>query len=301
MICDGNIHDGEEKGELPSNIPRHVAIIMDGNGRWAAKRDLPRVEGHQEGAKSVRRVLEESKRVGIRYLTLYAFSSENWERPQAEVHALMELFAHYLEKERETFLKERIRLRSIGDRSRLPLEVQKRLSALERDTEHCECMDLVLAVSYGGRDEIIRAWNSLASRRVDELCQDKPKDASLTVTAEELREMFLVQENSFSENLDTRGIPDPDLLIRTSGEFRISNFLLWQLAYTEIVVSDCLWPDFSKEEFRRCLWDYSKRERRFGKRLESKDVRPAQNGHAEAEATEPQASGESGRPSGSAL
>lgn len=229
-------------------IPRHVAIIMDGNGRWAEQRGAQRVKGHEAGVHSVRRVLEESRKYGIRYVTLYAFSSENWNRPQDEVNALMSLFAEYLVKERQALLDQNIRMRSIGDRSRLPDDVCSKLEALEHDTKHCEGMDLILAISYGGRDEILRA-----SRRF----MQEVIEGSLSV--EELN------DENFAQCLDTAGIPDPDLLIRTSGEYRISNFLLWQLAYTEILVTETLWPDFSREEFASCLSAYAKRDRRYGR------------------------------------
>ena len=229
-------------------IPRHVAVIMDGNGRWAQERQKPRIEGHKEGVHSVRRVLEESRRVGISYVTLYAFSSENWERPESEVNALMGLFAEYLVKERETFLKQDIRLRAIGDRERLPVAVRERLEESEEQTAHCKSMTLVLAVSYGGRDELVRAAKNFATAVQVGEC-----------------EIDSLTPKSFSQYLDTASIPDPDLLIRTSGEFRVSNFLLWQLAYTEIVVTNTLWPDFSRNEFYDCIEEFSRRERRFGK------------------------------------
>ena len=240
--------EGDPTAGLDGDVPTHVAIIMDGNGRWAAERGLERVAGHQEGAKSVRRVLEESRRLGIRYITLYAFSSENWERPVSEVEALMDLFAHYLEKERETFLSEDIRLRAIGDRSRLPKNVCDRLESLEQDTSHCQSMDLILAVSYGGRDELVRA----AAKYASDVLKNGLTPSELT-------------QEQFSSYLDTKDVPDPDLLIRTSGESRISNFLLWQVAYAEIVMTDVFWPDFSKAEYVRCLKEFAKRERRFGR------------------------------------
>jgi undecaprenyl diphosphate synthase len=231
-----------------ANIPRHVAFIMDGNGRWAKQRGAERVKGHEAGTHAVRRVLEESRKYGIRYVTLYAFSSENWNRPQHEVDALMGLFAQYLVKERETLLSQNIRMRSIGDRSRLPQEVLRKLESLEKDTAHCEGMDLVLAVSYGGRDEIVRAAKRFSQSVLEGHLSVEDLNSSL-----------------FADYLDTSEIPDPDLLIRTSGEYRISNFLLWQLAYTEIVVTETLWPDFSREDFAHCLHAYAKRDRRYGK------------------------------------
>ncbi|MCI5065631.1 polyprenyl diphosphate synthase [bacterium] len=237
-------------GSLSSeNMPSHVAIIMDGNGRWAERHGLPRLSGHEKGVESVRTVLEHACRLSIRYVTVYAFSSENWERPEDEVQGLMQLFGEYLRKEKETFLREGIRLRAIGDRSRLPVSVRELLGQIEEETAGGENLDFILAVSYGGRDEIVRAARRLGMAiQAGEVAPDA------------------IRPEEFSRYLDTDGIPDPDLLIRTSGEFRISNFLLWQLAYTEIVVTDVLWPDFSGEEFDRCLCEFSRRERRFGRR-----------------------------------
>ena len=229
------------------NLPRHVAIIMDGNGRWATKRHLPRVEGHRVGAKTVRMVVEESRRIGIKFLTLFAFSTENWARPATEVAALMQLFKRYLESERELLLKNGIRLRSIGDLKRLPEGVQDVLKETEQATSHLDGMSLVLAVSYGGRDEIVNAARKLAA---------EVKAGGLNPEA--------IDEKLLGQRMYAPDIPDPDLLIRTSDENRISNFLLWQLAYSEIVVSSALWPEFSKAEYLRCLNEYSGRSRRFG-------------------------------------
>ncbi|MCB0331970.1 MAG: isoprenyl transferase [Bdellovibrionales bacterium] len=235
-----------EEDLLPT--PQHVAIIMDGNGRWAKAQGLPRVDGHRKGAESVRAVLEEARRLGIRYITLYAFSTENWNRPKDEVAALMSLFIKYLESELPLFLENDIRLRAIGDLSRLPEEVFRSLHDKIEKTSHCASLDLLLAVSYGGRDEIVRACRSLVQ-------QCKEKGLSLED----------ITEASMSRALDTRDIPDPDLLIRTSNEFRISNFLLWQLAYSEIVVTETHWPDFREEQLRACIDQYRQRDRRFGK------------------------------------
>jgi len=228
-------------------IPRHVAVIMDGNGRWAKARYLPRVEGHRAGARSVRLVVEESRRAGVRYLTLFSFSSENWLRPAAEVARLMNLFAHYLESEAVELKKNGVRLRAIGDLERLPADVQQALASAISTTEAGSSLDLVLAVSYGGRDELVQAARRLA-RQV--------KEGRLgweDISAENLRANFYAPD-----------LPDVDLLIRTSGECRVSNFLLWQLAYAEIVISPVLWPDFSRAEFWRCLKEYETRSRRFG-------------------------------------
>jgi undecaprenyl diphosphate synthase len=225
----------------------HVAIIMDGNGRWAKGRLLPRIEGHRAGAKTVRMVVEESRRLGVRYLTLFTFSTENWRRPVSEVGALMQLFAQYLESELDLLLKNGIRLRSIGDRSRLPEPVQNLLSKTEKATEKNTGMDLILALSYGGREEI-----ASAARRIAE----EVKAGSLS--AEQ------INEDTFRNYLYAPDVPDVDLLVRTSDEFRISNFLLWQLAYSEMVVTPVAWPEFGKDEFLRCIEEYGTRVRRFG-------------------------------------
>ncbi len=241
----------------PKVLPKHVAIIMDGNGRWARKRFLPRIEGHRNGAKSVRMVVEESRRLGIRYLTLFTFSTENWRRPEQEVGGLMHLFVQHLESELDLLLKNGVRLRAMGDLSRLPESVRSLLERNEERTKDLDGMDLILAVSYGGREEIVRAARKLASEaRAGTLDPD-------TIT-----------EETFSGGMYLADVPDPDLLIRTSDENRISNFLLWQLAYSEIVVSPLFWPEFSKEEFMRCLHDYAGRNRRFGltqEQLEASD------------------------------
>lgn len=236
-----------EAQHIPAKLPRHVAFIMDGNGRWASARLMPRVEGHRAGAKTVRMVVEESRRLGIRYVTLFAFSTENWKRPAGEVSALMELFVKYLSSEIELLTQNNIRLRVIGEISRLPQSVQESLAATIRATEGGTAMDLVLAVSYGGRAEIVEAARKIA-REVAAGGLDPAQ----------------IDESTVAERLYAPDIPDPDLLVRTSNEHRISNFLLWQLAYAEIVMSPVLWPDFTKEEYLRCLCDYAGRERRFG-------------------------------------
>ena len=221
---------------------------MDGNGRWAKKRFLPRVEGHRNGAKTVRMVVEESRRLGVRYLTLFTFSSENWDRPKEEVESLMKLFAQYLESELELLCTNGIRLRSIGEKSKLPLDVQEILARNEEATKDNTGMDLILAISYGGREEILNAV----------------KQVALDVQAGTLS-VDSLSERDFRNRLYAPDVPDPDLLIRTSAENRISNFLLWQLAYSEIVVTTALWPEFSKTEYHRCLNEFAGRERRFGK------------------------------------
>lgn len=235
-------------------IPRHVAIIMDGNGRWAKKRFLPRVEGHRNGAKSVRMVVEEARRLGIRYLTLFAFSTENWQRPTDEVGGLMQLFVRHLESELELLLKNGIRLRAMGDVSRLPQAVRDLLQRNEEKTKECDGMDLILAVSYGGRDEVVQAVRKIG--RAVKAGEVDPE----TIT-----------EEMFSKSLYLPDVPDPEVLIRTSDETRISNFLLWQLAYAEIVVTPVLWPDFTSDEFHRCLHVFAGRNRRFGRTQEQID------------------------------
>ena len=220
---------------------------MDGNGRWAAQRKLPRVEGHRAGAKTVRMVVEECCRAGIEYLTLFAFSTENWKRPAPEVQALMKLFEQYLRAESKLLLENGVRLKVLGDNSRLPDGVQRAIVEAEGATAKGQRLQLNLAVSYGGRAEITFAARSLATRVLrGEL---KPEEIS---------------EESFAGALYLPDVPDPELLIRTSAELRISNFLLWQLAYAEIVVSPVFWPDFTKEEFQRCLTEFNGRIRRFG-------------------------------------
>jgi len=224
-----------------NKFPQHVAIIMDGNGRWAKERSLPRVEGHRQGVETVEKIVEASKEIGIRYLTLYAFSEENWNRPKEEVDALMQLLRLYLAAKRSKMIREGIRFMAIGDIDSLDQEVRDEIERTREATKSGQNMTLIVALSYGARQEICRAAERLISKGVRE------------VTPEIL-----------SRSLDTADIPDPDLLIRTSGEFRISNFLLWQLAYTELYFTETLWPDFTREEILRAIEEYQKRERRFG-------------------------------------
>ena len=226
-------------------IPRHVAVIMDGNGRWAAARKLPRAAGHREGAKSVRRVIEAAIGAGVPYLTLFAFSSENWARPAEEVADLTFLMKHYLRSELAELHEQGVRLMVIGERERFGPSLAEELEAAERKTAENDRLVLIMALSYGGRADIVRA-----ARRAIEA----------GIPADELT------EKNFAQLLSTDGIPDPDLLIRTSGERRISNFLMWQLAYAEIFFTPVLWPDFGADEFRAALDDYALRERRFGAR-----------------------------------
>ncbi len=228
-------------------IPRHLAIIMDGNGRWAEKRRLPRVLGHHRGVETVQNIVKECRTLGIHHLTLYAFSSENWRRPDDEVSALMGLLSRYLQSELETMLTRGIRLKVIGEVGRLPGEVKSILEETVVRTSTNKEMVLTLALSYGARDELLRAIRHLAGE----------VQAGCLIPAD-------IDENLFSRFLDTADCPDPDLLIRTSGEMRISNFLLWQLAYTELYFTDVLWPDFNIRELHRAFQEFARRERRFG-------------------------------------
>lgn len=232
----------------PANLPRHVAIIMDGNGRWAKKRLMNRIKGHEKGSETVRTVVRTSREVGISVLTLYAFSTENWQRPKAEVAALMMLLDRFLKSERKEMMDNDIRLNTIGQIDRLPGFVRKVLEEIMQLTGQNRSMTLNLALSYGARNEIVRMVRSIAEKAI-----------SGDITPEAISEQLV------SDHLYTADFPDPDLLIRTSGEMRISNFLLWQIAYSEIYVTKTLWPDFSKEEYLQILKDYQQRERRFGK------------------------------------
>jgi undecaprenyl diphosphate synthase len=228
-------------------IPRHIAIIMDGNGRWAEARGLPRIAGHRAGVRAVRAVVEECARAQVQYLTLFAFSLENWRRPEDEVGALMALLDHYLMRELGTLMENNVRLLTIGRTEDLPDHVRETLdSVVERSSKNTG-MNLVLALSYSGRQDILDAVKSLVQEAVR---AGKDPDT--------------LDEEGFSSHLATAGIPDPDLLIRTSGEMRISNFLLWQMAYTELFVTDKLWPDFSEKDLYAALDDFRTRERRFG-------------------------------------
>lgn len=227
--------------------PRHVAIIMDGNGRWAQQRGLDRSEGHAEGVKTVRRITEAASRAGIEYLTLYTFSTENWNRPKAEVDALMHLIVIAIERETPDLIKNNVRLTMIGDMDRMPKEARERLERCMKETSHCTGLTLVLALSYSSRWEIVEACKRLASDAV----------AGKIDPAE-------INDSLFSDNLSTAGIPDPDLLIRTGGDMRVSNFLLWQIAYAELFITPIYWPDFSEEDFYAAIDSYTGRQRRFG-------------------------------------
>ena len=229
-------------------LPAHVAIIMDGNGRWARERGLPRVEGHRRGAESVRAVLRCASALGIRYLTLYAFSVENWNRPKDEVDTLMKFLARYLKTEQGEMNQNKVRLRAIGQLDRLPGFVRGQLDATVASLEHNTGTTLPLALSYGGRTELVDAARAIAA---------KAQTGEL-VSAD-------IDEQTFADHLYTAGTPDPDLLIRTSGEMRISNFLLWQISYAELVVTEQLWPDFGAPQFCAALELFASRDRRFGK------------------------------------
>jgi undecaprenyl diphosphate synthase len=230
-------------------VPTHVAIIMDGNGRWAASRYLPRVAGHREGVRAVRRTVEAAIQAGVGWLTLYAFSSENWRRPAAEVLDLTGLLRHYLRTEVAELGANGVRLRFIGDRSRFDADIQRDLVAAEHDTAGNGRLNLTVALSYGSRSEIVAAAQAIATAA---------RDGRL--------DPVRLDEATFGRFLFTAGIPDPDLIIRTSGEQRLSNFLLWQAAYAELVFLDVLWPDFGPDHFQAALGDYARRERRFGAR-----------------------------------
>ncbi len=230
------------------HIPQHVAIIMDGNGRWAKQRGEQRVKGHQSGVLPIRGVVEAAAKIGIRYLTLYTFSIENWARPKDEVEALMILLANAIDNEIESMHKNGVRLNVIGDEASLPNEVQKKLQEARLLTAQNTGLMLTLALSYSARWEIVEA----AKKYATDVLNNKTSIENIT-------------EDAFEQYLTTKGIPDPELLIRTSGEQRISNFLLWQLAYTELYFTDILWPDFGEEELIKAIADYQQRERRFGK------------------------------------
>jgi undecaprenyl diphosphate synthase len=231
-----------------TRLPQHVAIIMDGNGRWAKRRGKSRIEGHRRGKTSVRVIVEMSRKIGIRYLTLYAFSTENWFRPHDEVEALMGLLEHYLAAEQAKMMRYGIRLVAVGDRSRLPDSVRTILEKVIELTSGNKRMTVILALSYSGRDEIVRMVRGIAR----ETCNGKYDPEK-------------IDEQMIAAWLDTAGVPDPDLLIRTSGEMRISNFYLWQIAYSELYVTSTLWPDFREKEYLQALLEYQRRRRRFGR------------------------------------
>ncbi|HSO74556.1 MAG TPA: isoprenyl transferase [Blastocatellia bacterium] len=242
----GEPHGFDERLD-PSNLPSHVAIIMDGNGRWAASRNLPRIAGHRAGAEAVRRSVETAARLGLECLTLYAFSTENWKRPRLEIRALMDLLTEFIKRELKSLKENNIRFRMIGRSEGLHISVLEQIRRAELATYNCTGLQLNIALNYGGRSEILDACRKLASEAATGRLL--PGD---------------IDEGTISRALYTHALPDPDLLIRTSGEMRVSNFLLWQIAYAEIHVTDTLWPDFSEKEFFEALIDYQKRDRRFG-------------------------------------
>lgn len=233
--------------QAQSSLPVHVAIIMDGNGRWAKQRHLPRVEGHRQGAESVRNIVRVAGEIGIKYLTLYAFSVENWNRPKDEVDTLMHYLARYLKGEINELQRNNVRLEAIGQIYRLPEFVQEQLSKTRAALSRNNGLTLILALSYGGRTELVEATRRIA---------EKVRQGSL--------EPAEISEQTISQHLYTHQWPDPDLLIRTSGEMRVSNFLLWQISYSEFVVTPALWPDFRKAQFVEALEEYARRHRRFG-------------------------------------
>jgi undecaprenyl diphosphate synthase len=251
---EGFVAPGSEEEQLVRQIdlkrvPSHVAVIMDGNGRWAQSRNLPRIEGHRAGIKSVQEIVETSARLGIQALTLYAFSKENWKRPKREVAAVFRILEQYLKKEYRVMLENDLKLRVLGQREGLPDGVLKELDRVEHMTSHNSRMVVALALNYGGRTEILDAVKSILA------------DGRLSAAD--------IDENLFSSRLYTAGLPDPDLVIRTSGELRVSNFLLWQIAYAEIWTTPTYWPDFRRRDFFQAVLEYQKRERRFG------DVHPS--------------------------
>ncbi|NLZ48194.1 MAG: isoprenyl transferase [Clostridiales bacterium] len=237
----------EKDNLLNDNIPKHIAIIMDGNGRWAKARNLPRTMGHRAGVETIRRIVKECNRIGVKYLTLYAFSTENWKRPKDEVNALMKLLLEYLKQEVEELHKNNVVVNHIGDISKLPEACQEELIKAYEKTKNNTGVVLSLALNYGGRDEIIHAVKNMIGQY---------KEGKIDIND--------ISEESFSNYLYTTGIPDPDLVIRPSGEKRISNFLLWQSAYSEFWYSSIYWPDFTEEDLHQAIKDYQNRDRRFG-------------------------------------
>jgi len=234
--------------ESNNDTPRHIAIIMDGNGRWANARGLPRAEGHRAGAESVREAVETCRQIGVEFLTLYAFSSENWNRPKKEVNALMKLLERFLREKLPEMLKQNVKLHAIGRLHMLPEKCRSQIDKAIAGTRNNTGLNLVLALSYGSREEIVDATRDIANKvAIGELSPDD------------------IDANLFANHLSTANIPDPDLLIRTSGEFRISNFLLWQISYAEIMISPKNWPDFRDADLREAVEEYARRHRRFGK------------------------------------
>ena len=237
------------------NVPQHIAMILDGNGRWATSKGMPRNYGHAQGSKNVEKICEVAYKMGVKYLTVYAFSTENWNRPQSEVDALMTLLRNYMKTCLKTAEKNRMKVRVIGDKTRLDDDIRTRIEELEEASKNNDGLNFQIAINYGSRDEMVRAMRKMM------------KDCEAgKITSDE------VTEEVFESYLDTHGIPDPDLLIRTSGELRLSNYLLWQLAYTEFYFTDVPWPDFTKEELEKAIMQYNNRDRRYGKIKEEEDV-----------------------------
>ncbi|MDE6500962.1 MAG: isoprenyl transferase [Ruminococcus sp.] len=236
----------KEEQSLPAVLPQHVGFIMDGNGRWAKKRGLPRSFGHREGAKNFKKIVRYCKDIGLKNISFYAFSTENWQRPEDEINTIMELFRDYIVDVRN-FLSENTRMIFLGDKSAFDEDLQEKMIKLEQDTAHYTEMNLMMAVNYGGRDEIAHASRLLAQQAV--AGKIKPED---------------ITEQSIADNLYTAGLPDVDLLIRPSGELRLSNYLIWQCAYAEFYFTDVLWPDFTPKELDKALIEYNNRNRRFG-------------------------------------
>jgi len=231
-----------------NKLPKHIAIIMDGNGRWAKKRGNIRIFGHKNGIEAVRQTVEACGEIGVQYLTLYAFSTENWNRPKAEVDALMLLLINSIQNETDNLIKNNVKLQTIGNKEQLPKQVREKLDQISERTKNGTGLTLILALSYSSHQEILNAVTEIAKDIENKKLKSKD-----------------ISETLFAEYLETKNIPDPDLLIRTSGELRISNFLLWQLAYSELYFTETLWPDFRKEDISKAIIDYQSRERRFGK------------------------------------
>jgi undecaprenyl diphosphate synthase len=235
----------------PNNVPYHIAVIMDGNGRWAKKKGAMRIFGHRNAVKAVREVTEGCGEIGVKYLTLYAFSTENWSRPKDEVDGLMELLVNTLKEEIKSLMENQVKLITIGETSHLPGDCQKNLAWAMEETKNNTGLTVILALSYSGRWELKEAVKAIAH---------SVKRGTLKPES--------INEETIAKHLQTAGIPDPELLIRTSGEMRVSNFLLWQIAYTELYITPTLWPDFRKEHLYEAIWSYQQRERRFGKTSE---------------------------------
>ncbi|WP_461816182.1 isoprenyl transferase [Faecalimonas sp.] len=235
------------------NVPKHIAIILDGNGRWAKAKGMPRNYGHVQGSKNVERICEEAYKLGVKYLTVYAFSTENWSRPKEEVDALMKLLRNYMKTCLKTAEKNHMKIRVLGDKTGVDEDIRMRIDELEKATVNNDGLNFQIALNYGSRDEMVRAMKKMVTD-----C----KTGKLEVED--------ISEKVFETYLDTHDIPDPDLLIRTSGELRLSNYLLWQLAYTEFYFTDVLWPDFTKKELEKAILHYNNRDRRFGGTKEEK-------------------------------